>query len=45
MGNRRAHFPLVHVSAMGVSSAAEMGRSEPPTIMEKKMKTHLGSLR
>lgn len=43
-GNRRAHFPLVPVSAMGVNSTAEMGRSELPTVMEKRVKTQLGSV-
>lgn len=41
-GNGRAHFPLGPVSAAGVSSPAEMGRSEPPTVTgKKKLKTGL----
>lgn len=35
-GNGRAHFPLGPVSAAGVSSPAEMGRSEPPTVTGEK---------
>jgi len=42
-GNRRAHFPLVPISAMGVSSTAEVGPSEPPAVTEKDVRTHLGS--